>query len=72
MGLRIVAQGVAAPVYGQALSFGLSDSIKKALGFIVPGLPLFLSAISSLLGLLVSALAGWFIQRQGGLLGALG
>lgn len=53
MSLRILAQGIAAPVYGEVLSFGLSDAVKRALGTLVPGLPLFLSATFSLAGFMV-------------------
>lgn len=48
MSLRVLAQGVAGPAYGQIFSFGVSGSIKKALGMLVPGLPLFVAAAFSL------------------------
>ena len=55
MSLRLVAQGVAGPMYGQAFSLGVSDATKEALGFLVPGLPLFIASVCSLCGLAVSA-----------------
>lgn len=54
MSLRIVAQGIASPIYGEVFSFGVSDTVKRALGTLVPGLPLFLSAMFSVTGFLVS------------------
>ena len=66
MSLRIVAQAVAGAVYGQALSLGVSDATKKALGVLVPGLPLFLASLSSLCGLAVSASRSkWRLQIIG-------
>lgn len=53
MSLRVLAQGLAGPAYGQVFSFGVSDSIKKALGMLVPGLPLFVAAAFSLTACLV-------------------
>lgn len=55
MSLRIVAQGVSGPIYGQALSLGVSDATKNALGVLVPGLPFFLASLCSLCGLAVSS-----------------
>lgn len=58
MSLRILAQGIAAPIYGQVFSFGVSSSIKKMLGVLVPGLPLFLAAQCSISALMVSRAHG--------------
>lgn len=69
MSLRILAQGIAAPVYGEVFSFGLSDAVKRALGTLVPGLPLFLSSTFSLAGLLVRVMmrerrVGMLLERK--------
>jgi len=56
--LRILAAGIAAVGYGQIFSIGVSDGIKEAFGFFLPGLPLFCSAGFSLMGLGVSQLGG--------------
>lgn len=53
--LRILAGGIAAVGYGQVFSVGVSDGIKEAFGFFLPGLPLFCSAAFSLTGLGVRA-----------------
>lgn len=54
MSLRILAEGIAAPAYGQVFSFGVSDTIKNTIGIFVPGLPLFLASFISAIGFVVS------------------
>lgn len=56
--LRIVAAGIAGVAYGQIFSLGVSEPLKKTLGFLVPGLALFCSAGCSLCGLAVSPPTG--------------
>lgn len=67
MSLRILAQGLAAPVYGQVFSFGLSHEIKKALGILLPGLPLFLSAAFSASGMTVSGVKKLYVSAYRGM-----
>lgn len=63
--LRIVAAGFSGVVYGQIFSLGVSDALKKSLGFLVPGLALFCSAGCSLLGLAVSLTGKRVVGRMG-------
>lgn len=54
MSLRILAQGIAGPLYGTIFYFGVSSTVKDELGATIPGLPLFLSSTVSLTAALVS------------------
>lgn len=54
MSLRIVAEGIAGPAYGQVFSLGMSRYAQKLLGTKVPGLPFLLSAVISIVSLVVS------------------
>lgn len=52
--LRNVSQGLAGVVYGQIFSLGVSTRVEKALGFVLPGLPLFCASGCGVTGLAVS------------------
>ncbi|CAN0218419.1 unnamed protein product [Ectocarpus sp. 12 AP-2014] len=64
--LRNVSQGLAGVLYGQIFSLGVSTRVEKALGFVLPGLPLFCAS-----GCGAAALAiAWYALRKAGETGA--
>lgn len=54
MSLRVLAQGIAGPIYGQIFYFGISGMVEDELGATIPGLPLFVSSAVSLTAAVVS------------------
>lgn len=54
MSLRVLAQGIAGPIYGHIFYVGVSGVVRDKLGATIPGLPLFLSSAVSFTAAMVS------------------